>query len=78
MYQNPPSEADSNSASQDIPRLLWNPKIHCRVRKSPLLVPRLSQMNPINNFPLYFPKIRCNIMLPEVSSLQVFALNISH
>jgi hypothetical protein len=28
MEQSPSSEADSHSASQEIPRILWNPKVH--------------------------------------------------
>jgi hypothetical protein len=28
MTRNPSSEADSHSARQGIPRLLWNPKVH--------------------------------------------------
>jgi hypothetical protein len=59
------SEANSHSASQEIPHLLWNSKTHYYVHNSPPLIPILSQMHPAHTFPSYHPKIYSNIILPS-------------
>jgi len=45
MDQSPSCEANRFSASQEIPQILWNLKIHYRMYKCPSPVPVLSQID---------------------------------
>ena len=47
--QSPSWEGNSSSANQEIPRIVWNPKIHYRIHKSPPPVPLPSQIIPVHD-----------------------------
>jgi hypothetical protein len=73
----PSWEAANCAAAQELPSILWNPKAHYRVHKSPPLVPILSQLNSIHNIPSYLSKIQFSIV-PLPTSWSSFWLSHQH
>jgi hypothetical protein len=65
MQHSPSWETNSFSASQKIPRILWNPKFHYRTHNStpPVTIP--NQLDPVRVPTSQFLKIHLNIILPS-------------
>jgi hypothetical protein len=67
MELTPSWEAASCAAAQELPNILWKPKVHYRVHQSLPLVPILSHINPGYTTLSYLAKIHFNIIHPPTS-----------
>jgi hypothetical protein len=56
-------QANIRPATQEIPNIVCNPKLHYCVHKSPPLIPILSQINPVHTTTSYLSKLHFNIVL---------------
>ena len=65
MVQSPSWEANWFAASQEIPRILWNPKVYYCTHKRPPPVSILGQPNPVHTPISHLLEIHPNIIHPS-------------
>ena len=76
MQQSPSWKPNRFTSSQEIPRILWNPKFHHRIQKWPPTLPMLNQLEPAHSPTSHFLSIHFNIILPSTSgSSKLFYLS---
>jgi hypothetical protein len=72
MELSPSWEAANCAATQELPSILWNPKVHYHVHKIPPLIPILRQINPYHPI---LSKIHYNIVHPPMSRSTQWSLS---
>jgi len=76
IERSPSREANRFLASQEIPRILWDPNAHYRINKCPTPVPFLSHVDPLHVLTSHFMKIDVNIILPFTSRSSKLSLSL--
>ena len=75
MVQSPSWEANWFVASQEIPRISRNPKVHYRTHKRPPPVPILGQPNPVHIHTSHLMEIHPNIIHPSTPRYPQWSLS---
>ena len=76
MVQSPSWEANWFAASQEIPRISWNPKVHYRTHKRPPPIPILGQPNPVHIPISHLLEIHPNIIHPSTPRSPQWSLSL--
>jgi len=76
MVQSPSWEANCFAASQEIPRISRNPKVHYRTHKRPPPVSILDQPNPVHLHTSYLLEIHPNIIHPSTPRSPQWSLSL--
>ena len=76
MVQSPSWEANWFAASQEIPPILWNRKVHYRTHKRPPPVPILGQPNPVRIPTSHLLEIHPNIIHPSTPGSPQWCLSL--
>ena len=76
MVQSPSWEENWFAASQEIPLILWNPKVHYRTHKRPTPVPVLGQPNTVPIPTSHLLDIHPNIIHPSTNRSPQWSLSL--
>ena len=76
MVQIPSWETNWFAASQEIPRILWNTKVHYRTHKCPPTVPILGQPIPVHIPTSHLLEIHSNIIHPSMPRSPQWSLSL--